>query len=261
MHRSERIKVACLGIAAAAALAAGFAAPRIAQDPGYHEFADARRIGGVPNFWNVASNLPFLWVGAHGVLLLRRRAAFLDPREKASWAAAFGGLALVAAGSGYYHWRPGDETLFWDRLPMALVFVSVLAATVGERIAPAAGMWLLGPLLLGGGASVIHWHLRADLSFYILAQYGSLAAVAALAMLFPARYTRGFDLALATGVYLLAKACEILDGPIYSLGGLLSGHTLKHLLSAAAAALVLRMIRRRVPRASANSLSAVPFGG
>ena len=41
--------------------------PPILQDQSYHQFADQRTILGVPNFWNVVSNLPFLAVGAVGL--------------------------------------------------------------------------------------------------------------------------------------------------------------------------------------------------
>lgn len=35
----------------------------IPQDPAYHRFTDTREFFGIPNFWNVVSNLPFLVVG------------------------------------------------------------------------------------------------------------------------------------------------------------------------------------------------------
>jgi hypothetical protein len=35
-----------------------FFAPPIPQDNAYHLFVDNRTIAGVPNFWNVVSNLP-----------------------------------------------------------------------------------------------------------------------------------------------------------------------------------------------------------
>src|SRR6202030_1202754 len=41
--------------------------PPIPQDQSYHQFADQRTIFGIPNFWNVVSNLPFLAAGAAGV--------------------------------------------------------------------------------------------------------------------------------------------------------------------------------------------------
>ena len=41
--------------------------PPISQDQGYHHFADQRTLFGVPNFWNVVSNLPFMAVGSVGL--------------------------------------------------------------------------------------------------------------------------------------------------------------------------------------------------
>ena len=38
----------------------------IPQDHGYHAFADNRSMGGIPNFWDVLSNLPFLILGLYG---------------------------------------------------------------------------------------------------------------------------------------------------------------------------------------------------
>ena len=59
------------------------------------------------------------------------------------------GVALVAFGSSYYHFHPDNRTLFWDRLPMTIVFMSLLATTIGERISFNAGRLLLVPLLAG----------------------------------------------------------------------------------------------------------------
>ena len=39
--------------------------PPIPQDQSYHQFADQRALLGIPNFWNVVSNLPFI-VGRRG---------------------------------------------------------------------------------------------------------------------------------------------------------------------------------------------------
>ena len=41
--------------------------PPIAQDQSYHQFADQRTLLGMPNFWNVISNVPFIVVGATGL--------------------------------------------------------------------------------------------------------------------------------------------------------------------------------------------------
>ena len=55
--------VVFLGLAAAS-LAALLLLPPILQDQSYHRFADERTLFGIPNFWNVVSNVPFIAVGA-----------------------------------------------------------------------------------------------------------------------------------------------------------------------------------------------------
>jgi uncharacterized membrane protein YqjE len=68
-----------------------------------------------------------------------------------------------------------------------------------------------------------------------------------LAALFPARRaTRAADVFAVLGLYGLALIAEWLDRPIYALSAIVSGHTLKHLLAAAAALWWLRAPRRRV---------------
>ncbi|MGC1960471.1 MAG: hypothetical protein WA683_22930, partial [Pseudolabrys sp.] len=46
--------------------------PPISQNQNYHDFADQRTILGIPHFWNVVSNLPFIAVGAAGLWQCRR---------------------------------------------------------------------------------------------------------------------------------------------------------------------------------------------
>jgi hypothetical protein len=51
-------------VLAAIAIAATFVfVPYFPQPSAYHQFADTRAIAGIPNGWNVLSNLPFLIVG------------------------------------------------------------------------------------------------------------------------------------------------------------------------------------------------------
>src|SRR5262249_31672083 len=102
-----------MGILAAVSLTALLLVPPISQDQDYHQFADQRTLLGIPHFWNVASNLPFVAVGALGLhKFYQRPATFV----------LFSGFLLTGFGSTYYHWNPSDETLFWDRLPMTLCF-------------------------------------------------------------------------------------------------------------------------------------------
>jgi hypothetical protein len=48
--------------------------PPLLQNQGYHQFADQREFFGIPNFWNVISNLPFVVIGAIGLLRFHRDA-------------------------------------------------------------------------------------------------------------------------------------------------------------------------------------------
>ncbi|MCP4048855.1 MAG: ceramidase, partial [Gammaproteobacteria bacterium] len=104
----------------------------IAQDPAYHQFADQRTILGVPNFWNVVSNLPFLITGVMGLFSLYHAGGIKFLTEiKPAYILFFAGIALVCFGSAYYHLWPDNETLVWDRLPMALAFMALFAVIIG----------------------------------------------------------------------------------------------------------------------------------
>ncbi|MGB6638059.1 MAG: ceramidase domain-containing protein, partial [Bradyrhizobium sp.] len=138
-------------------LAALLPLPPLLQDQSYHQFADQRELFGIPNFWNVVSNLPFIAVGVAGLLRFRRDATTL---------VLFTGLFLTGFGSSYYHLNPNDATLFWDRLPMTLCFAAILAAVVEERVDAKAGAMLLRPLLAIGIFSLLLWRWTDDLRLY-----------------------------------------------------------------------------------------------
>lgn len=222
--------------------------PAIPQQQAYHHFADRRALLGVPNFADTASNLPFLVVGVLGMAaIVRGRVRFIDRRERWSYLIFFVGVALACFGSAYYHLAPDNDRLVWDRLPMTIAFMSLLAAIIAERVDLEAGLGLLAPLLLLGAASVWYWQLKDDLRLYGLVQFFPVLGIPLMMWLFPPRYTRSFDLVPALGFYALAKIFEAADKQVYALGGIVSGHTLKHLAAAAATASVLRMLLRREP--------------
>ena len=93
----------------------------IAQDQAYHLFADQRSVLGIPNFWNVMSNLPFLLVGVAGISFVHRNVR--DPLRNL-WLVFFAGIFVTAFGSGYFHLAPNNGTLAWDRLTMTIGFMS-----------------------------------------------------------------------------------------------------------------------------------------
>ena len=229
--------------------------PRIPQPQAYHLFANRRGLLGIPNFGDVVSNVPFVVIGIWGLLFLissdsdQLAGCFFDSRERWPYVLVFTGLILTAFGSSYYHLSPNNSRLVWDRLPMTIAFMAMVAAIIAERISLRAGLWLLPLLLLIGMGSVLQWYaseLRGtgDLRFYAALQTYS-ALVLLLALLFPKRYTRTSDLAIVVGFYALAKALESLDKPIFAAGHIVSGHTLKHMAAAAAGYSILRMQQKR----------------
>ena len=233
-----------------------FLQPPIPQDLAYHQFADQRTLFGIPHCLNVLSNLPFLLVGLWGFSVVFRLAtdpeqqAFVRPADSLAYQILFLGVALVGLGSTYYHLAPSNETLLWDRLPMSIAFMAFLATAITERLDRRAGIITLLPLIAFGVFSVLYWHHTeqagaGDLRYYIVAQVYPILFVPLMVRLLPSPYTRGSDLYVAGLFYLLAKAAEVFDQDLYAAGGLISGHTCKHLLGALGAYWVLRMIRLR----------------
>lgn len=233
---------------------AALLAPRVPQPLSYHQFADARAWLGIPNFGNVASNLLFAIFGAWGLWFLfsnRNSSTFQDSRERWPYVTLLLGILLTAFGSGYYHLMPNNSRLVWDRLPMTIAFMSLVSALIAERINVTIGVRLLLPLLCVGVSSVVQWHFSeergtGDLRFYAAVQVYAIA-VLLLLLLLPPRYTRTSDLIWVGVCYLLAKALETADRPIFSLGNIVSGHTLKHLAAGMSGYFLLRMLQKREP--------------
>jgi hypothetical protein len=252
-RRSRLFLIAGVTVAAVAGI---LALPPIPQSQDYHRFADHRTFLGISNFLNVASNAAFLLVGAMGLSFLFRRqdsgvvAAFADSSERWPYVVFFLGVTLTGLGSGYYHLVPDNTRLVWDRAPMSVAFMSLLAPLITERISVKAGRLSLLPLVAAGIGSVLYWNLtelggRGDLRPYIIVQFYPMVAIPLLVLLFPSRYTRSTDLIAAALGYGVAKAFEALDAKVFAAGQIVSGHTLKHLTAALATYLILRMLRRR----------------
>jgi len=234
-----------------------FSFPAIPQDPDYHNFADQRALWGIPHFGDVLSNLPFILVGFWGLWVCRMAAGdpsrMADSRERFPLLTAFSGMVLVGIGSAYYHFDPSNETLLWDRLPITLVFMAIVAMIICERVNVKAGVLLLGPLLILGLVSVIYWQAtelagQGDLRLYGFVLFYPVLFIPLLIVLFPPRYTGIGYLYQMLGLYVAAKLFEFLDRPIFEkLGGVISGHSLKHLFAAGAIySLILYVQKRRM---------------
>lgn len=228
-------RLAIVGASAAAIVLALLARPPILQGAGYYAFADERAFLGIPHAFDVLSNLPFALVGWLGW----RRVAGFEPRLRLAARLAFLAIGCVTLGSSFYHLAPGPERLLVDRLPITVAFAGLTAWVLGDRLGLRWTPPALGALLAFAAASLWIWFGSGagdgDLRPYVLTQAGPLAGIPLLLALFPGTLgARGF--AWALGLYLVAKLCELYDHEIFALGGIVSGHTLKHLLAAAACA-------------------------
>jgi hypothetical protein len=230
---------------AVAAIAGVFAVDPIRQDLAYHAFADQRRLLGVPHALNVLSNAAFLIAGAWALVRVARAA--LDRWERVAGHTFALGLVLTALGSAWYHLAPGNATLVWDRLPLSTLFPVIFAVVIGDRVSMAAGRWLLAPLALGAIASVLWWQRADDLRAYALAQFLPMVLIPLMLVLLPGCRPAA-PLVAGIALYAAAKLAELGDHALFALGGLVSGHTLKHLMSAAAAVLIVLWLVPR-PRA------------
>jgi hypothetical protein len=164
----------------------------------------------------------------------------------------FAAMLLTAIGSTWYHLAPADDRLIWDRLPIALACAALLVAVWVETLTRNARrvLSMLMGMLVAAVLSVGWWawtndHGRGDLRPYLLLQLAPLVLIpiwqAAAGR--PSNERRTF--ALAIGLYVAAKLCELADRPILHALGFVSGHTLKHLLAAAAAGALAAMLQAR----------------
>lgn len=228
-------------------LVAIFLAPPISQPLAFHHFADARRLGDIPNFGNVMSNIPFVVFGVYGISVVLT--APVQWSVRFIYLMLFAGVVLTGLGSAYYHWNPNNDTLVWDRIPMTIVFMSFLSATLAELVSQPLGMWLLIPLVALGVGSVLWWHYtetvrRGDLRLYFWVQFYPMLAIVLLLWWYYTPSVRSILPSLIWVVlwYAIAKVFEQLDFPIYrSLG--VSGHSLKHLAAAVSTWYFVRLFR------------------
>lgn len=229
--------------------------PRMPQPLSYHDFADHRGWLGIPNFGDVASNIAFAIFGVWGLWFLLRLTPqgvvtlFTDPRERWFYIAVFFGMLLTAAGSSYYHLAPDNDRLVWDRLPMTVVFMSLVAAMIAERISVRAALWLWPILLAIGILSVFEWswseHVHhGDLRFYAAVQVYAVL-VLLLVLFLPTHYSHGSYLGIVVGFYVLAKLLETFDRQVFAIGHIVSGHTLKHIVAGFAGYWILMMLEKR----------------
>ncbi|KAB1207041.1 hypothetical protein CJ030_MR7G011362 [Morella rubra] len=270
--------------------------PAIPQSQAYHDFADKREFfgkiplsyrvsdspyvsvffccdkrlvekfsTGIPNTLNVVSNFPFFVIGVIGLVLCYRGNYFRLSLQGELWGWTFFyiGVAAVAFGSSYYHLKPNDARLVWDRLPMTVAFTSIIAIFIIERIDEKKGTISIIPLLMAGIISILYWRQGRylflwffdDLRPYAVVQFVPCIAIPVMAILLPPMYTHSTYWLWAAGFYLLAKVEEAADKVIYRWTyHIVSGHTLKHLCAAMVPVFLILMLAKRNVETERQSL-------
>lgn len=218
---------------------------RMPQPVAYHFFADQRACLGIPNFFNVASNLAFALTGALALAWMYAqraalRARFIDPREAWLWVALYVSTFFVTFGSAYYHLAPDNPRLLWDRLPMALTAPAFVAIVCADRFGLRAAAWTGGVLAIASAASLVYWRSTMapgpdNVWPYFVMLYGSLLCAVIVMLVFRSRYTHAHAAWASVLIYGIAMAFDdTLDETLYAYGQAVSGHSLKHMLAAIA---------------------------
>ena len=211
----------------------------IAQLEDYHSFADQVMRFGIINCGDVLSNACFALLAVWGLLYLCPKRQQLNLGFTLFVIAIF----LTAIGSAYYHWMPNDARLVWDRMPIALACAGLLAG-VWQDFSPQKNQW---PLVIAVSiysiVGVVYWYYSGDLRLYLGLQILPLVLIPVWQWHAPKPARLAFASAIV--LYVLAKIAELADEQIYALLGLISGHTLKHLLSTLAAGVIIHYLVQR----------------
>jgi hypothetical protein len=232
----------------------------IPQDLQYHMFADTRTLLSIPNFWNVMSNVPFIFAGAAGLLFAGSpHRDGLSPLLRPAYIVFFAGVLMTAFGSAWYHLAPDNRTLVWDRLPMTLAFMAFFTVIIGEHISAARARKLLLPLLIAGVLSVAYWAMtetrgRGDLRPYALVQFLPIVLIPLILLMYRSQFDRTAFTWWVVAIYAASKLLEHYDHSFFALNGVISGHSFKHIVAATAPIVLLYGFATRRPVVGHSSI-------
>jgi hypothetical protein len=208
-------------------------ATSVVRGPEFHRYADARTWLGIPHAGDVLSNLAFVIV-----------AALYLPRNAYAWAVR-AGVAAIGVGSAVYHLSPGDLLLAGDWGPIAITLALLSAAVIDDRLGRRAGRiaLVIGPVLAVGSVA---WWLASggtaggNMAPYVAVQAAGIALPPLVALVAPGRIPVRL-LLLGVLCFALARIAAAYDRALLEAIGI-SGHSVKHLVAALAAACALRAL-------------------
>lgn len=218
----------------------------IAQDLAYHRFSDCRNFLGLPHFMDVVSNFPFIVIGYLGVRLAQKSYKKYDVTYFLMLFTLFAGVFLTGLGSAFYHYAPNNFTLIFDRLPMTLVFTSFFGIIISDYVDRRVGSWVFYLFFTIGVYSIIYWYYTeiigvGDLRMYAFVQFFPIVSVPLILLIYKSKpqYTKGIIYVFIA--YIIAKIFEHYDQLVFEITGFISGHTIKHLISALAVYFIYRL--------------------
>lgn len=227
------MRVAVVSGLAAVAVAVVSVTVTITRGPGFHDYADTRTWLGIPHAGDVLSNAAFLAVALRGA-----RRAYL-PLGRLVCA----GVAAIGVGSAVYHVAPGDVLLACDWTPIALTLGLLAAAVIHDRGGPGRAALIAAPVLAVGAVA---WWLATggthggNMAPYVAVQAAGIVVPPLVALLAPGTADVRWLLAGVLG-FAIARGFAAYDRALLDAIGI-SGHSLKHVAAAQAAACALRAL-------------------
>jgi hypothetical protein len=210
----------------------------ITRGPEFHHYADARTLFGIPHAGDVLSNLAFIvaavWAGRDRWNIVRY-----------GWPVCLGVFA-IGIGSGTYHVAPSDTLLALDWAPIVVTLGLLSAAVIQDRGGPGRAALVVAPLLAIG--SVVWWIATGgthggNMAPYVAVQATGIVLPLVIALVAPGN-VRTHWLFIGVVGFALARICASRDRELLDWVGV-SGHSLKHIAAACAAACALRALMRR----------------
>jgi uncharacterized membrane protein YeaQ/YmgE (transglycosylase-associated protein family) len=133
---------------------------------------------------------------------------------------------------------------------MTIAFMALFSAIVGNYVSVQLAQKIVAPLLIAGIGSVLYWYVtelngQGDLRFYVLVQFLPIVLIPLILWLFESKPDNDEYIWGIIGAYAASKLMERFDAELYSLVGLISGHSLKHLTAAFGALIFYWALRRR----------------
>lgn len=214
--------------------------PAIYQPASYINFADQRsfnwRIYTIPNFLDTLTNIPYTIFGLIGLCYFytHKNLNFVKA-EKILILISLLGFVLTGFASSYFHLQLTPFSLFIDRLGMSIIFIGLIGLIINYNFSINYTLITLPIISIFIILSNYYWLITNNIAPWSLAQ--TLGIIIILGHCFKKNNHRIFiNFIWIIGLYLISKLFEFGDEFFYKLTfETISGHSLKHLISAFAA--------------------------